>query len=107
MTQKCAEKAGFVRSDWKGPDEVRIKAMLWVLELKLYWNPETFGAELERTGTKHIVEVSKKDIFWGCKCIDDQLVGENQLGLLLMQVRERRQPILKGKFTYPEGFLLE
>lgn len=106
MTQKCAEKAGLVRSDWEGRDGVRLKSMLWVLELKLFWNPSTFGATLARTGTKPIVEVSAKDAFWGCKRVGNYLVGQNHLGRLLMKVRARRKQIRRGEFTYPDGFLL-
>jgi predicted NAD-dependent protein-ADP-ribosyltransferase YbiA (DUF1768 family) len=107
MTQKCAAKAGFIRPDWEAPTEVRLKSMLWVLELKLYWNPDTFGAALAKTGMKTIVEVSTKDDFWGCKPVKAQLIGQNHLGRLLMKVRENRARILKGMFTYPDGFLLE
>ena len=59
MTQKCAVKAGLVRSDWDDPDyEVRIYSMLWVLELKLHHNRFTlsdtpsFGEVLMATGNK-------------------------------------------------------
>lgn len=107
MTQKCAVAEGLVRSDWGSPQEVRLKAMLWVLELKLFWNPETFGAELKRTGKKPIVEISRKDDFWGCKVVGrGHLRGENHLGRLLMKVRDRMSEILKGDFTYPKGQLL-
>jgi len=81
--------------------------MLWVLELKLFWNPETFGDELRKTGKRPIVEISRKDDFWGCKVVGrGQLRGENHLGRLLMKVRGRMTKILRGKFTYPHGFLL-
>jgi ribA/ribD-fused uncharacterized protein len=106
MTQKCAEKAGLVRSDWESPDEVRLKAMLWVLELKLYWNRQTFGRVLESTEDKPIVEVSTKDDFWGCMEHGNELRGQNHLGILLMQVRQRIPLILRRDFTYPAGFLL-
>jgi len=103
MTQKCAVKAGLVRADW---ETVKVPAMLWVLELKLYWNRQTFGSALEDTGKRVIVEVSTKDDFWGCKEIDGALVGQNQLGFLLMDVRSRLKEIIRGKFTDPKGFLL-
>ncbi len=107
MTQKCAVKAGLVRGDWEAPDEVRVKAMEWVLELKAYWNPSTFGRVLRGTEERVIVEVSRKDTFWGCR--DDgagNLTGDNQLGQALMRVRGRLPQVLRGEFTYPEGFLL-
>jgi predicted NAD-dependent protein-ADP-ribosyltransferase YbiA (DUF1768 family) len=107
MTQKCAVKAGLVRRDWEAPANVKLRAMLWVLELKLFWNYETFGAELTKTGKKPIVEISRKDDFWGCKQVKGKLVGQNHLGRLLMKVRANRKRILKGRFTYPKGFLLE
>jgi predicted NAD-dependent protein-ADP-ribosyltransferase YbiA (DUF1768 family) len=107
MTQKCAVAAGLVRKDWEAPDEVRLKAMLWVLELKLFHNRGTFGKALKATGDLPIVEISTRDTFWGCK--DDgrgNLNGENHLGLLLTDVRSRHDAILAGAFTYPEGLLL-
>lgn len=108
MTQKCAVKAGLVREDWEDPDlEVRIHSMLWVLELKLRYNPFTFGRELIATGEQPIVEVSKKDDFWGCKEMGGKLVGKNVLGKLLMHVRGRVEDIKAGKLSYPDGFLLE
>ena len=55
MTQKCAVTAGLVRPDWDDPNiEVRIQAMLWVVELKLYWNPLTF-----------VIEQSRNVLIWG------------------------------------------
>lgn len=107
MTQRCAEKAGLVRSDWESRAGVKLKSMLWVLELKLYWNPDTFGAELAKTGKKPVVEISRKDDYWGCKPVGSELVGQNHLGRLLMKVRARQKQILKGNFTYPDGFLLD
>lgn len=107
MTQKCAVKAGLVRKDWGPPQEIRLKAMLWVLELKLFWNRQTFGRVLEETGNRPIVEVSTKDDFWGCmERPGGTLLGENHLGLLLIQTRDRMKPILRQDFTYPKGFLL-
>ena len=108
MTQKCAVKAGLVRKDWEDPElEIRIHSMRWVLELKLYHNPLTFGRELASTGNRQIVEVSRKDDFWGCKLDEGKLIGNNVLGKLLMDVRERAEKVRKGEFSYPTGFLLD
>ena len=107
MTQKSAVKAGLVRTDWDSPEEIRLKSMLWVLELKLFWNPWTFGRVLQNTGDKPIVEISRKDDFWGCKEVEPGvLVGRNNLGLILMDIRSRMEAIKVKNFTYPEGFLL-
>lgn len=107
MTQKCAVKAGLVRKDWEDPElEIRIHSMRWVLEIKLYNNPLTFGRELLSTDEQQIVEVSRKDDFWGCKEDAGKLIGSNVLGKLLMDVRERAAEIRKGEFSYPSGFLL-
>ncbi len=108
MTQKCAVKAGLVRPDWDDSKyEIRIHSMLWILELKLFYNPSTFGKVLKNTGDDPIIEISKKDFFWGCKDIgNDTLEGQNVLGKLLQIVRSRRTEILNGKFYYKNGFLL-
>ena len=104
MTQKCAVKAGLMRPDW---DKVKVEAMEWVLELKLFHHPKTFGEELKRTEGKSIAEVSRKDAYWGTiETTKGVLVGENQLGKALMRVRDRQDQVTKGVFTYPNGFLL-
>lgn len=105
-TQKCAVKAGLVRNDWES-DEIRIKSMLWVVELKLYWNPQTFGKVLSETGTLPIVEVSSKSDFWGAmEQPNGELVGCNVLGKLLTHLRSQMDTVKKGQFTFPKGFLL-
>jgi ribA/ribD-fused uncharacterized protein len=107
MTQKCAAAAGLIRGDWESPEFVKLKAMLWVLELKAFWNYATFARVLRDTQDRVIVEISQKDTFWGCR--DDghgNLTGENHLGLLLMQTRARLPEITRRQFTHPEGFLL-
>lgn len=108
MTQKCAVKAGLVRFDWDNPRyEIRIHSMLWVLELKLYFNPSTFGKVLRETGDAPIVEISKKDFFWGCKDMGNgMLEGQNVLGKLLQIVRSRRSEAVNRNYLYKDGFLL-
>lgn len=73
------------RDDW---EKIKIPIMQWVLRVKLVQNLDTFGKLLLETDSKNIVEESVKDAFWGAKIIDDQLVGINALGRLLMQLRE-------------------
>jgi len=117
MTQKCAVKAGLVRDDWDDPEwEVRIHSMLWVLELKLFHNrlnlqakkgQVSFAAALKQTGGLPIVEISRKDDFWGCKDMGNGILkGSNVLGKLLVILREGCEKIRDKDFTYPEGFLL-
>lgn len=77
------------RPDW---DEVRHKVMRWCLRVKLAQNYEEFGRLLLATCDKPIVEQSRKDDFWGAKLADesgDILVGQNVLGRLLMELREK------------------
>jgi predicted NAD-dependent protein-ADP-ribosyltransferase YbiA (DUF1768 family) len=97
-----------VRPDWTGPEGVQLKAMLWVLELKLYFNAHRgFGRALAATGERPIVEVTAHDDFWGAREVSPGvLVGHNHLGRLLTSVRDRADAILDGHFTYSEGFLL-
>ena len=106
ITQECAKKAGLVRNDWKDPiKEVRIHAMLWVLELKLYHNKQ-FHQSLLATGNLPIVEVSRKDDFWGCIKLGDNLIGKNILGQLLTCLRSRADEVRRGNLSYPQGWLL-
>lgn len=77
------------RSDW---DEVRFKIMRWCLRVKLAQNYEKFGRLLLATHDRPIVEQSRKDDYWGAKLADeagDILIGQNVLGRLLMELREK------------------
>lgn len=75
------------REDW---DLLRHKIMRWCLRVKLAQNYETFGRLLLDTGERHIVEQSSKDDFWGAFVRGNNvLVGQNVLGRLLMELRER------------------
>jgi len=75
-----------VRSDW---EEIRLKIMQWVLEVKLIQNWDSFSSLLLSTGNTPIVELSIRDDFWGAKPQGTLLVGENHLGRLLEDLRER------------------
>lgn len=77
------------RSDW---DEVRFKVMRWCLRVKLAQNYGEFGRLLLATRDKPIVEQSRRDDYWGAKLRDetgDTLIGQNVLGRLLMELREK------------------
>lgn len=76
------------RADW---NEIRFKVMRWCLRVKLAQHYETFGDLLIRTGSRAIVEQSRKDQYWGAKLMlpDDVLIGKNVLGRLLMELREK------------------
>lgn len=77
----------FCRPDW---DDVRVEIMEWCLRVKLTQNFSKFGQLLRATGDSSIVERSYKDDFWGARPGNDgRLYGENQLGRLLVKVRER------------------
>ena len=73
------------RDDW---DSVRVDVMLWVLCIKALQHPR-FLADLADTGDRTIIEDSHKDRFWGAVFSEEQgvFIGENQLGRLLMTVR--------------------
>lgn len=74
------------RPDW---DQVRVKIMRWCLRVKLVQNFPAFSRLLLDTADRPIVELSRKDDFWGAKLTeDDTLVGTNVLGRLLMELRE-------------------
>lgn len=84
------------RQDW---NEIRHKVMRWCLRVKLAQNYEEFGQLLLATGDQPIVEQSRKDDFWGAKLADstgDILVGQNVLGRLLMELREKLKADKEG-----------
>jgi len=97
MTAKMISKKyyAYTRQDW---ENIKIKIMRWVLEIKLSQHWTKFSDLLRSTGAKQIVEYSAKDKIWGAtKFSDTQLSGVNALGRLLMELREKyvdnNQPI--------------
>ena len=73
------------RHDW---EQVKTTVMRWCLRVKLAQHYEKFSQLLLATEDKPIVEESNKDSYWGAKPINDQLIGQNILGRLLMELRE-------------------
>jgi ribA/ribD-fused uncharacterized protein len=93
------------RSDW---DEVKYKVMRWCLRVKLAQNYEEFGGLLLATRDRSIVEQSRKDDYWGAKLAEasgDTLIGQNVLGRLLMELREKLKDDTDGalKTVLPLG----
>lgn len=90
MTAKMKAKTfkSQTRSDW---DEVRFKIMRWCLRVKLNQNFDEFSRLLLATKERPIVEQSRRDTYWGAKLSEDGtlLVGQNVLGRLLMELREK------------------
>lgn len=75
------------RPDW---EDVRVPIMRWCLRLKLLENWHDFSSLLLATGERAIVEDSRKDRYWGAvKRMDAQLEGQNVLGRLLMELRDK------------------
>jgi ribA/ribD-fused uncharacterized protein len=77
------------RPDW---DQVCFKIMRWCLRVKLAQHYKEFGRLLLATKDRPIVELSRKDDYWGAKVVgvaDETLVGQNVLGRLLMKLREQ------------------
>ena len=69
--------------------------MRWCLRVKLAQNYEEFGRLLLPTRDRPIVEQFRKDDCWGAKLTDaagNTLIGQNVLGRLLIELREK----LKG-----------
>ena len=88
------------RSDW---DSVRVKIMRWCLRVKMLQNWDRFRDALLETGNLPIVELSRRDDFWGAKLMDDKtLVGVNALGRLLMELREQIKQKPSDFFQYVE-----
>ncbi|TKC12800.1 NADAR family protein [Pedobacter polaris] len=78
------------RPDW---EDVRIKVMKWCVNLKLAQNILSFGEVLNSTGSKYLVENSSKDNFWGAipDSNNEHYTGQNALGRLLMDLRQKFQ----------------
>ncbi len=86
VTKKDGRRAKYTRPDW---DAVNIDIMAWCLRVKLAQNLGPFYWLLEKTGAKPIVEWSHADRFWGAVEDEDGVLhGANQLGRLLMELRD-------------------
>lgn len=114
MTAKMKSKPHrkHTRPDW---DDVRFKIMRWCLRVKLAQNYGEFGRLLLATHDRPIVEQSRKDDYWGAKIAEDDatLTGQNVLGRLLMELRERlkqdssEQLLTVEPLNIPDFFLLD
>lgn len=93
----------YTRPDWineDGSGGFRMHAMAWVLYAKLYCNYERFSKSLLESGDKPIVEISKKDAFWGAiPQADGSLIGLNHLGLMLTKMRDHLPEIEEKRKT--------
>lgn len=88
MKNKQKRHRALIRKDW---DELKEIIMEVTVQLKLVTHWVKFGNLLLESGTKEIVEMSKKDSFWGMiPQVSDSavLVGENKLGGILSRFRE-------------------
>ena len=71
--------------DWNAQ---RVDVMRWVLRCKREANRRKIDAVLAVTGERPIVEVSKRDAWWGARPVADRYEGNNVLGRLWMELRE-------------------
>lgn len=78
------------REDWF---DIGVEVMRYAIRAKLYSSKLFYYELLVETDGKVIVEDSWKDAFWGAVPTEDntKLIGENVLGLLLMELREQLQ----------------
>lgn len=83
VAKRCRQ---LIRPDWEA---IKLPVMAYCLRAKLQCNFLWFGGLLRSTGDADIVEISsKRDTFWGCVRQGDLLVGHNQLGVLLTNLRD-------------------
>ena len=62
--------------------------MRWVLRIKREANRRTIDAVRAVTGGRPIIEVSKRDPWWGARPVADRYEGHNLLGRLWMELRQ-------------------
>jgi predicted NAD-dependent protein-ADP-ribosyltransferase YbiA (DUF1768 family) len=112
-TQKCAQKAGFVREDWLREGVLMcVHAMNWAIEMKFYCSFEQksqFAKDVLNSSWEHLpfFEFSSKDAYWGAiQRPDGVWRGKNIVGKLIDGVRARADDIIAKRFSYPEGLLL-
>ncbi|HZN35941.1 MAG TPA: NADAR family protein [Pirellulaceae bacterium] len=71
-----------IRADWEA---VKLDVMRAAVRQKFRSHPQLAALLLE-TGNEEIVEVTTRDLFWGCGTSG---AGKNWLGKILMEVREQ------------------
>jgi ribA/ribD-fused uncharacterized protein len=101
MTAKMKSKPYrvFSRPDF---EQMKVSVMRWCLRVKLLQNWNGFAAVLEATLDRPIVEVSTKDSFWGARPeSEDQLIGGNVMGRLLMELREQLRGPMRETLKQP------
>lgn len=82
------------RQDW---DSVRVEIMRWCLQLKLDQHFGEFYNLLRNSGDRAIVEKSRRDRVWGAVLEKDGVLrGENRLGRLLMEIRDKTVEWMNG-----------
>jgi len=75
------------RSDW---DKVKISVMRYALRLRYGHHPKEMTRVFDETKGRPIVEISRRDDFWGTREVDDRLEGQNILGRLWIQRTRKR-----------------
>jgi predicted NAD-dependent protein-ADP-ribosyltransferase YbiA (DUF1768 family) len=86
VAKKDGRRKNHSRPDWAS---ARIDIMRWRLRVKLHCWPMEFGCVLLKSSDREIIEKSSRDVFWGAKEeVPGCLVGDNWLGLLLMDLRK-------------------
>jgi predicted NAD-dependent protein-ADP-ribosyltransferase YbiA (DUF1768 family) len=87
------------RKDWEAK---KVPVMRWCLRAKLVCNYQAFSQALLSTGDLPIVEMKRRGAdFWGAALeSDDELVGPNVLGRLLMELREEIKELSVNKYAY-------
>ena len=66
----------------------RVDVMRWVLRCKREANRQKIDAVLAVTGGRPIVEISKRDAWWGARPAGNRYEGHNVLGRLWMELRQ-------------------
>jgi N-glycosidase YbiA len=84
-----------LRCDW---EEVKQQVM-WQGVLTKFLTHTDIQAILLDTGDRLIVEDSPTDYYWGC---GQDKTGQNQLGKILMNVRQEIRQRLQGQLSFPK-----
>ena len=84
-----------LRCDW---EEVK-RQVMWQGVLTKFLTHTDIQAILLDTGDQLIVEDSPTDYYWGC---GQDKTGQNQLGKILMNVRQEIRQRLQGNLSFPK-----
>lgn len=85
--RKIGRQINKIVDNW---DDIKVEIMYDILRSK--FSEIDLANSLIATGNKYLIEGNTwNDTFWGCEPVENQWIGKNMLGILLMDLRDELQ----------------